>query len=311
MTSNLFGDAPALPGWLEEQLPFRRRMYVGGDYRMHFIDEGSGPVVLMQHGVPMWCHLWRKVIRLLLAAQPVRVIAPDLIGMGLSDKPRDPKVHTLEFHGQQLSDLIRALDLRDITLVGQNWGGPVTGLAAAMNPERIIGAVFSNTYMRLFKKEPKLTPFFRFANMPLIADAVFRLFNLPIPLLSWVQGDPKSIGPREKRAYRYPLHAPRDRTAPLALVRMVPTSLEHPTMVELAIVDRWARAFTGPVELVWGCKDPVLGEAWRGNLRVFPHANVTKTDAGHYLQEERPEEIANAILRVLAAEKLASRSPEQ
>lgn len=308
MTNNLFSDAPALPEWLEEQLPFRRRMYTGGDYKMHFIDEGSGPVVLMQHGNPMWCYLWRKVIRLVLA-QPVRVIAPDLIGMGLSDKPRDPRVHTLGFHGRQLSDLIRALDLQDIILVGQSWGGPVTGLAAAMNPERIAGAVFSNTYLHLHKKPPRVMPFHRFANMPLIADAVFRLFNFPLLLLTRVQGDPKSIGPREMRAYRYPLRALRDRTAPLAFARMVPTSLEHPTITELAKAERWARAFTGPVELVWGCKDPILGNAWRGNLELFPDANVAKTSAGHYLQEEVPEELASAIQRVLAAEKLLALKP--
>jgi haloalkane dehalogenase len=302
MLNNPFSDAPALPEWLEEQLPFHRRMYNGGDYKMHFIDEGSGPVVLMQHGNPLWCYLWRKVIQLVLA-QPVRVIAPDLIGLGLSDKPRDPRVHTLEFHGRQLSDLIRALDLQDITLVGQNWGGPVTGLAAAMNPERIAGAVFSNTYLRRHKKPPRVTPFHRFANMPLIADAAFHLFNFPLLLLNRIQGDPKSIGPREMRAYRYPLRALRDRTAPLAFARMVPTGLEHPTMVELAKTDRWARGFSGPVELVWGCRDPILGDAWRGNLELFPHATVTKTSAGHYLQEEVPEELANAIQRVLAAER--------
>ncbi|MFC6632121.1 alpha/beta fold hydrolase [Microbulbifer taiwanensis] len=206
---------------------------------------------------------------------------------------------------------MRALDLQDITLAGQNWGGPVVGLAAAMNPERFTGAVFSNTYLRLLRKPPKVTPYFRFANMPLIADVAFRLLNLPLPLLTWVQGDPKSIGRREKRAYRYPLRALRDRTAPLALTRMVPTTLEHPTIAELALVDRWARAFAKPVELLWGCKDPILGEAWRVNRNLLPDANVPKTSAGHYLQEEVPEDIANAIQRVLAADRLFTRPPKK
>ncbi|UHQ55218.1 MULTISPECIES: alpha/beta fold hydrolase [Microbulbifer] len=294
-----FSEAPPLPAWLAEQLPYRRRMFSSGGYRMHFVDQGSGPVVLMQHGNPMWCFLWRKVIEELLQ-QPVRVIAPDLIGMGFSDKPRDPAIHTLEFHGHQLSALIRALDLREITIVGQDWGGPVSGLAAALNPERIAGAVFANTSLRLPTKQPRVTPFHRFANRPVISDLAFRLFNFPMPMLPKVQGNPASLGPAEMRAYRYPLRHFRDRTAPLALARMVPTRLEHPTIAQLALVDRWARDFRGPVELVWGCRDPILGRALHGNLELFPDARVTETQAGHFLQEEVPGELAAAIRRVIA-----------
>ncbi|WP_237058659.1 alpha/beta fold hydrolase [Microbulbifer sediminum] len=293
-----FSEAPPLPDWLAEQLPYRRRMFTSGGYRMHFIDEGSGPAVLMQHGNPMWCFLWRKVIRELLQQQ-VRVIAPDLVGMGLSDKPRDPGVHTLAYHGRQLSELIRALDLQEITIVGQDWGGPVSGLAAALNPERVAGAVFANTSLRLPRKQPRVTPFHRFANRPVISDLAFRLFNFPMPMLPKVQGDPSSLGPAEMRAYRYPLRRFRDRTAPLALARMVPTRLEHPSIGQLVKIDRWARQFGGPVELVWGCRDPILGRALHGNLELFPDARVTKTDAGHFLQEEVPVNLAAAILRVI------------
>lgn len=300
--TRLFSEAPPLPEWLAAQLPFCRRMFTGGAYPMHFIDEGTGPVVLMQHGNPMWCYLWRKVIEQLLDT-PVRVIVPDLIGMGLSGKPRDPQVHTLEFHGQQLSELIRALDLKDITIVGQDWGGPISGVAAALNPERIAGAVFANTSLRLPKKHPRVTPFHRFANRPLISDLAFRLFNFPMPMLPKVQGNPASLGPEEMRAYKYPLRRLRDRTAPLALARMVPTRLEHPSIAQLAKTDQWARSFAGPVELVWGCRDPILGSALHGNLELFPNARVTKTQAGHFLQEEVPQELAAAIKRVIKAEK--------
>jgi haloalkane dehalogenase len=92
-----------------------------------------------------------------------------------------------------------------------------------------------------------------------------------------------------------------DRAAPLALARMVPHRPEHPTVAELTEGDAWARSFQGPVELVWGVKDPILGRALWRHRELFPRARVTETPAGHFLQEEVPEEIIAAIRRVADA----------
>jgi pimeloyl-ACP methyl ester carboxylesterase len=298
-TARLFFDSEPLPDWLQMELPYRRRVFTGGEYRIHFVDEGSGPPVVLQHGNPTWCYLWRKVIRILLQ-EKVRVIAPDLIGLGLSDKPQDLRVHSLDFHGRRMSELVNALDLKNITIVGQDWGGPIMGMVAALNTKRIHGAVFANTAVRAPTRQPKVTPFHRLSNLPLISQIVFRLFNFPVPVLHMVQGDRKSIGPNEKRAYRYPLRAYRDRIAPLALARMVPTSLHHPTVKSLQLVGDWARSFEGPVQLVWGMKDPILGRALHGTQELFPGADTTRTAAGHFLQEEVPEVLAQAILKVVS-----------
>ncbi len=107
-------------------MPFNRRVFSDGDHEIHFIDEGGGPPILLLHGNPTWSFLWRKVIRI-LARENVRVIAPDLVGLGLSDKPRDPRVHTLDFHAGRISALVAALDIHDITIAGQDWGGPILG----------------------------------------------------------------------------------------------------------------------------------------------------------------------------------------
>ena len=301
--TSCFRDAEPLPGWLQKELPFRRRVFSGAEYRIHFIDVGNGLPVVLQHGNPMWCFLWRKVIRL-LQNEGIRVIAPDLIGLGLSDKPKDPKIHSLFFHGRHISALVNALDLKEVTVVGQDWGGPIIGLVAAMNVKRVRGAVFANTAIRVPKHRPRVTVFHRISNFPVIADLLFRVFNFPIPVLNLIQGDRGSIGRNEKRAYRYPLRAYRDRVAPLALARMVATSLDHPTVKSLMQVEDWARSFEGPVELVWGLSDPILGRAFRGTKDLFPNARATKTDAGHYLQEEIPEVLAQAIHRVISQVKL-------
>jgi haloalkane dehalogenase len=287
-----------LPSWLSEELPFNRRVFADGDHTIHFIDEGEGPPVLLQHGNPTWSFLWRKVIRI-LARGNVRVIAPDLVGLGLSSKPRDPRIHTLDFHANRISALVEALDLHDITIAGQDWGGPIIAVMAARNRHRIRGAVFSNTAIRVPSRPPRRTAFHRFSHMPVVSDLFFRVFNFPIPILHLAQGDRSSIGRSERRTYRWPLRRIKDRTAPLALARLVPQRLDSPTIQTLKEAENWAESFSGPVGLVWGMRDPILGRSLRGAMKLFPDAVVVETDAGHFLQEEVPEELAAAILRMV------------
>lgn len=290
---------PPLPDWLADQLPFDRRVFAESGHAIHFIDHGTGPPVLLLHGNPTWSYLWRKVIRI-LARENVRVIAPDLVGLGLSDKPRDPAIHTLDFHASRLSALVEALDLQGLTIAAQDWGGPIGAVMAARNPARIRGAVFANTGIRVPTKAPRVTPFHRFSRMPLVSDLVFRHLNLMVRLLHLVQGDRSSIGPTERLAYLYPFPRIGDRAAPLALARLVPTDLASPVYRTLREADAWARSFEGPVGLVWGRRDPILGRSVHGMRKLFPGALVTETGAGHFLQEEVPEELAEAILHVMA-----------
>jgi haloalkane dehalogenase len=280
-------------------MPFPRRIYRGGSYAIHFVDEGAGLPVLLQHGNPTWSYLWRKIVRRLVGTG-VRVIAPDLVGLGLSDKPRDASVHTLTFHADQIEGLLQALDLDQVTIVGQDWGGPVLGLVAARNPKLVDGAVFANTGLTAPRRAGTLSWFHRLANMPVISDLLFRGLSFPMPVMHRVQGDRSSIGRTEKKAYGYPLRSIRDRTAPLALARMVPTGLDHPSVEPLREVEAWAGAFSGPVCLVWGRADPILGRGLKAMRRLFPAAPVVETQAGHFLQEEVPEALAEAILAVVS-----------
>jgi haloalkane dehalogenase len=114
-----------------------------------------------------------------------------------------------------------------------------------------------------------------------------------------IQGDKRSIRGEVARAYRWPLRTWSDRVAPLALARMVPNRPDHRSMKALLAGDAWARAFPGPVALVWGMRDPILGRALRRHERAFPEAPVTRTEAGHFLQEEVPEELAAAVENVV------------
>jgi haloalkane dehalogenase len=297
---------PAMPAWLETQLPFERKVLAIDGHRLHFVDDGVGRPVLLLHGNPTWCYLWRAVIGRLIHTGH-RVIAPDLVGLGLSDKPRDSGIHTLDFHAGAVVSLIKALDLGDLVVAGQDWGGPIVALAAARVRDRVRGAVFANTALRVPSRPPRITAFHRFSHAPIISDLAFRYLNYPVRKLHLVQGDPASIGREQRRAYSYPLRRIRDRTAPLALARLVPHDLSSPVYEGLREVEEWASSARPPVRLVWGMKDPILGRSVRGMRELFPAADVVETDAGHFLQEEVPDELAAALAGLHREESAANK----
>ena len=124
--------------------------------RMHYIDEGpeDGEIVLMLHGQPDWSYLYRKMIPIITAAG-YRAIAPDMIGMGRSDKPTDIHTHTIYAHANWWLELIYALDLKDITLFGQDWGGFTSLITVAHHSEYFKRVMVSNTALNLMP-EPVL-----------------------------------------------------------------------------------------------------------------------------------------------------------
>ena len=132
--------APPLPDWLARMLPRVERSLVEiGGVRLHVMEAGpaDGIPVVMLHGNPTWGFLWRKVVARLEGA---RVILPDLLGLGLSDHPRDPAVHTLERHARLVGGLVDALAPGKLVFVGHDWGGPIGLRALADRPDRLARA---------------------------------------------------------------------------------------------------------------------------------------------------------------------------
>lgn len=295
-------DPPGLPPWLAEMVPFERFVVEVDGRRMHVMASGpeDGPPVLLLHGNPTWGFLYRKVAHA-LSGSGLRLIMPDLIGLGFSDKPRDPAVHTLESHARWIGQLIDGLDLGRLVFVGQDWGGPIGLRMLADRPDRLAGLVLMNTGVEPPRPDFRPTKFHRFANRPVVSTIAFRLFGFPQRVLHKAQGDRDSIRGDVARAYRYPLRGWKRRAAPLALARMVPSSHDHPSVAGLArckeLVEEHGRR-KAPAALVWGDRDPILGRLRSRTEKLLPHAPVTRTDAGHFLQEEVPEEIAAAIRKV-------------
>lgn len=288
--------APELPGWLEDQLPFQRyRVEVDDGGLMHVMEQGDGRPVLLVHGNPTWGYLYRRVAAE-LSGEPFRLIMPDLMGLGFSDRPRVEE-HTLENHSRWIGELIDQLELGDVIAVVQDWGGPIGLHALGARRELMTGLVVMNTAVGPPRPRFKPTAFHRFFSSGLGA-LVTRYLGFPQRSLGSAQDDKKSISGVVARSYRYPLRGKSRSEAVTALVRMVPDSMDHPTVEGLRAVEGFVETYDGPAAIVWGDRDPVLGRLLARVSRMLPQATVTATQAGHFLQEEVPAEIASAIRQV-------------
>lgn len=286
-----------LPDWIARQLPSGAREHdvaTRGE-RVHAMTFGpdDGHTIVMLHGNPTWGFLWRRVI----AALPpgFRIVVPDLVGLGRSSRP-PASAHTLENHAAWIGDALDQLAPGPLVLVAQDWGGAIGMLAMADRSARLRGIVFGNTAVSPPRPGFKATLFHRLAKLPIASTVLFEWLGFPLGALHLSQGDRSSIRGEVARAYRWPLRRRKDRAAPLALARMVPDAPEgHVSLPALTRTDRLFRDAQVPIAIVWGMKDPVLGRIVNHLERLRPDAKVTRTQAGHFLQEEVPDELAAAI----------------
>lgn len=293
-------DLPYIPETISSLLPagiLRKTLEIEG-HTIHYLEKGRGIPVFLMHGNPTWSFIYRNIISG-LNSESFRCIAPDLVGLGFSSKPGDPTFHTLENHQRIISKFLAETIHEDFIFVGQDWGGPI-GLLASMNStHHMKGMVLMNTMIRPPKKDFRPTFFHSFSRMPIISDVTFRVFQFPQRYLHRVQGDPGSISGVVKKAYIYPLRKFSENKAPLMLARMVPNSFEHPSISLLKKTQAFASTFRGPVSLVWGKKDPILGRLASAHQQIMPHATLQLTEGGHFIQEEYPELISKEIAALL------------
>lgn len=266
---------------------------------MTFVDHGprDALAVLLVHGNPTWSYLWRKVIAA-LDGEPLRLIAPDLIGFGTSDKPLRASDHQLGTHIDQVAELMETIGVERFIAVGQDWGGPIACGAGMRLPGRVHGLVLGNTATLAPARPFRSKTFHKLSHVPLVSDALFRGLIFPVPVMNRAQGDRASIGWPQMAAYAWPFLHPLHRAGALGLARMVPDSEAHPSTAVMDRLGAWVRAFEGPSALVWGRRDPILGRALRRHKEALPEASVRECDAGHFSQEEVPELWGEAIREV-------------
>jgi haloalkane dehalogenase len=270
-----------------------------GDTRIHYIEQGKGDPILCLHGEPSWSYLYRKMIPLLSAAG--RAMAMDLVGFGRSDKYADPKAYNMKMHYDTLAAFIEQLDLRNITLVVQDWGGLIGLSYAAVHPDRFKGLVIMNTGLpsgfrsgSYFKQLKKGFPFLLWQTYSRFVPN-FRVGKIVASgCAQWVTDDIKA-------AYDAPFPHDNYKAGARVFPALVPTfSDKHPTAAYTARAKEKLRSWDKPVLIMFSDKDPIT----RGQHHVFEHliptADQDKTiiikDAGHFLQEDKGEEIAGHIL---------------
>jgi len=255
--------------------------------RMHYVDEGDGPpTFLLLHGEPTSSFLWRKIIPQL----PGRKVAPDLIGFGQSDKPEEIGWYSYDRHVESITQLAAALDLHDITLVVHDWGGPIGLRFAVENPERIARLVILNTGIGGGSAPSETWLRFR---------AVVRDLGGSLDVGRLVEaGTTNGLDDDTRAVYDAPFPTPESKAGALAFPELVPTDPEHPNTAPMNRVRDALRAWARPTLVVWGADDAVLPHAIaRAFVELIPGAEgpVLIEGASHFLQEDRPDEVAAAI----------------
>ncbi|MFT6310847.1 MAG: haloalkane dehalogenase [Porticoccus sp.] len=270
----------------------------GGELRIHYLDEGpsdAAPVLLM-HGEPSWSYLYRKMIPILVAAGH-RVIAPDLIGFGKSDKPTKRDDYTYQRHVDWMTSILTQLDLKNTTLVCQDWGGLIGLRLLAENNDRFARVVVANTMLPTgdepageaflnwlkFSQEVPTFPvgqIIKGANVTEIPEDVLAAYDAPYPDESYKEG-----------ARQFPT--------------LVPITPDNPAVGQNKAAWENLKQWTKPMLTAFSDSDPIMAGGDKIFQKLVPGTegqdHTTIVNAGHFLQEDQGEDLANVVATFIAA----------
>ena len=262
--------------------------------RLHRVDEGSGDPVVCFHGEPTWAYLYRKMLPVLRDAGH-RVICPDYAGFGRSDKPTERGWYTYDRHVELVSALLASLDLRDATVVVQDWGGPIGLRWAVENSERVARIVVLNTGL-----------FTGRVSKGFIAWRDFAARNPDLPVGFVIQSATTSDLPDDViAAYEAPFPTPESKAGAAQFPLIVPTSDDMPGAAEMREVAGELSSWDKPVLVAFSDSDPVFPYPRAGETfcEAIPGAGeqVRIEGAAHFLQEDRGERIAEEVVSFIGS----------
>jgi haloalkane dehalogenase len=263
------------------------------ELRMHYVDEGDGNPVLLLHGEPSWAYLYRKMIPPLAGVG--RVVAPDYFGFGRSDKPLRIEDYSYDFHYVAIERLAEELDLRETTVVVQDWGGPIGLRLAVVRPERVVGLVILNTGIGAGRAPSPEWLRFR--------DLVRRVGTDLVPGQLIRISCVTELDQKVVEAYNAPFPVPESKAGAVAFPELVPTELEHPSAATMLEVRKSLTRWQKPTLVLFSDSDPIFSpRAAERMAALIPGAGPAEivSGAGHFLQEDKGEEIAERIVRFLA-----------
>ena len=266
--------------------------------RMHYVDEGTGEPLLFVHGTPTWSFEWRDMIRAL--SPTYRCIAPDHLGFGLSDRPRNFP-YTPEAHAQNLAEFIQKLNPDPFTLVVHDYGGPIGLPICLEHPERVKRLALLNTWMWSFVGDRDMERKARIAGSGL-GRLLYRWANFSLRVITpSAYGDRSKLTPQIHRQYldRFPDHWSREAVLWRLAQSILGSSHYYDTLWQ-----KREKLGGRPTLIIWGMKDsafqPHQLARWR---EVLPSARVIELDnAGHWPHEEAPDRVIDEIRNFLARE---------
>ena len=282
-------EARARPDWIPERLyPFESRYADANGARVHYVDEGSGPPLLLLHGNPTWSFLYRDVI--LGLRDRFRCIAPDYPGFGLSRAPAGYGYTPAE-HSDVIEQLVLQLDLEGATMMVQDWGGPIGFAAATRHPERFAGFVIGNTWAWP-KSDPGTQLFSRLLGGPVGGYLILRR-NAFVERIVPGGVRRKKLPDEVMDAYRGPFPDRESRRPMHVLPREILRS--RPWLAE--IEKRLPSVSDRPALIAWPTKDVAFRDPERRRWEELftDHRTVLLDGAGHYIQEDAPQEIVAAV----------------
>ena len=279
------------PAWVNQQLfPFDSHFADVEGARVHYIDEGAGPVVVCLHGNPTWSFLYRHIVRGL--SDRFRCIALDYPGFGLSTAPPGYG-YTAAEHARVVQGFVEQLDLRDMTLMVQDWGGPIGFSVATRQPERFRAFVIGNTWAWPVAGDRTFEWFSKILGSEAAGGLLVKRADIFVNLFMRGGIRRKKLSPAERAMYKRPHPNPQSRVP----VHVMPREILGAHAL-LADVERGLERVAGkPALIVWGDKDQAFREPQRRRWeRTFAnHRTVVLRGAAHYIQEDAPDEIVAAI----------------
>lgn len=270
---------------------FVPKQFVVQGQTMSYLDEGEGPVILMVHGNPTWSFYYRNLVTQL--RDRFRVIVPDHIGCGLSDKPQD-YAYTLENHIKNLAALVEHLGIKQLSLVVHDWGGAIGFGYAVRHPSAVVSFVVLNTAAF---PVPRLPLRIAVCRLPMIGEFLVRRLNL-FAGMAIEMAVTKRISDEVASGYLYPYHSWNDRVAVSRFIMDIPMGPEHvswPTLID--IEKNLAQFGDHPMLVVWGGKDFCFNDRFYKEWRKrFPRAQCHYfPKAGHYVLEDARDEALSLV----------------
>ncbi len=257
--------------------------------RLHHIDEGSGPTVLCFHGEPDWSYLYRHMLDRLVATGH-RVVCPDLVGFGRSDKPTDQQWYTYERHVEHVTRHLEQVQLDDVTVVVQDWGGPIGLRWAVEHADQVERLVVMNTGLFTGRVSKGFMAWREFAE---------RTPDLPIGVIMQ-SATTTELGPEILAGYEAPFPTAESKAGAQRFPLIVPLSPEDPGAAEMAAVRDELSRWQKPALVAFSDSDPVFPYPLAGEVftQLLPTAGeqVRIEGAAHFLQEDRGPQIVEAML---------------